>query len=308
MNERKQENTAAETLLATWLKTATAFWGSMAQTWADGLETSTASDTTTTPEKDPAQRAQESLQSALKTWLALSSVMSDPGALEAQLKGVHGLPEVISKLLKTGWNGYFQLQQQWLQRAARIGKTTEAYQFEKLDQNLFALWNEIYEKEFRQFLHLPQLGLTRFYQERAGQAIDEFNIFQAKVAEFLHIFFMPMEKSYKVMQDKLTEMAKAGELPDDAKAYYQIWIKILEGHYMTLFKSPEYADAMSQALNALENFKMASEKVFEDLLAMFPVPTQKDMDELYKEIYLLKKKVKALEKEKVESLSGGTNR
>jgi polyhydroxyalkanoate synthesis regulator phasin len=100
------------------------------------------------------------------------------------------------------------------------------------------------------------------------------------------------------MQEKLTQMAEAGELPDDSKAYYQMWIKILEGHYMTLFKSSEYVSAMSQTLNALENYKMTTEKVLEDILRMLPVPNQKDMDELYKEIYLLKKKVKALEKEK----------
>jgi class III poly(R)-hydroxyalkanoic acid synthase PhaE subunit len=298
MNTTKQENTGAETLLATWLKTATEFWGSMARTWAQGPEASAASGTTAASEKDASERVQESLQSALKTWMALSSVMSDPEALESQLKGVHGLPEVLSKLVQSGWNGYFQLQQQWMERAERIGKTTEAYKFENLDQNAFALWNELYEKEFRQFLHLPQLGLTRFYQERVGQAVDEFNIFQAKVAEFLHIFFLPMEKSNKVMQEKLTQMAEAGELPDDSKAYYQMWIKILEGHYMTLFKSPEYVSAMGQTLNALENYKMTTGKVIEDILGTLPVPTQKDMDELYKEIYLLKKKVKALEKEK----------
>ena len=299
MNETKQENTGAETLLATWLKTATEFWGSMARTWANVPDTSAASDTAAASETEAAGRTQESLQSALKTWLALSSVMSDPGALEAQLKGVHGLPEVLSRLVQTGWDGFFQLQQQWLQRAERIGKTTEAYKFENLDQNTFVLWNELYEKEFRQFLHLPQLGLARYYQERVGRAADEFNIFQAKLAEFLHIFFLPMEKSYKVMQEKLTEMAEAGELPDDSKAYYQMWIKILEGHYMTLFKSPEYVNAMGQTLNAMEDYKISQEKVIEDILGMFPVPTQKDMDELYKEIYLLKKKVKALEKEKV---------
>jgi class III poly(R)-hydroxyalkanoic acid synthase PhaE subunit len=298
MNETKQENTGAETLLATWLKTATEFWGSMARTWANGPDTSAASDTAAASEKEAAGRAQESLESALKTWLALSSVMSDPQTLEDQLKGVPGMPEVLSRLVQTGWDGFFQLQQQWLQRADRVGKTTEAYKFENLDQNAFTLWNELYEKEFRQFLHLPQLGLTRFYQERVGRAVDEFNIFQAKVAEFLHIFFLPMEKSYKVMQEKLTEMAEAGELPDDSKAYYQMWIKILEGHYMTLFKSPEYVNAMGQTLNSLENYKMTAEKVIEDILGMLPVPTQKDMDELYKEIYLLKKKVKALEKEK----------
>ena len=123
MNKTKQESTGAETLLAAWLKTATEFWGSMASTWAnepDPAAISDEADNDAESEKDATQRAQESLQSALKTWLALSSLMSDPGTLDAQLKGVHGLPEVLTRLVQSGWNGYFQLQQQWFQRAEMI--------------------------------------------------------------------------------------------------------------------------------------------------------------------------------------------
>jgi len=93
-------------------------------------------------------------------------------------------------------------------------------------------------------------------------------------------------------------LADEGELPDKSKDYYQMWIKILEGHYMKLFQSPEYIQSLGNALGALGDFTAARHKIMEDLLQMMPIPTQTDMDELYKDIYLLKKRIKALERQK----------
>ena len=49
-------------------------------------------------------------------------------------------------------------------------------------------------------------------------------------------------------------------------------------------------------MDALTAFIAARQEVLEDTLKSMPVPTTKDMDELYKEIYLLKKRIRELEK------------
>ena len=41
---------------------------------------------------------------------------------------------------------------------------------------------------------------------------------------------------------------------------------------------------------------VAKHEMLQDFVQMLPVPTQKDMDGLYKELYLLKKRIKQLEK------------
>ena len=73
---------------------------------------------------------------------------------------------------------------------------------------------------------------------------------------------------------------------------YQMWIKILEGHYMTLFQSPEYVKTLGKTLDAMAEFSAANNDVMADMLNILPISTQKDMDDLYKEIYLLKKRIK----------------
>jgi class III poly(R)-hydroxyalkanoic acid synthase PhaE subunit len=289
MNLDQKEKSGSETLLSDWMKAAAEFWGSIAQR---GLGAS---------EEVPKSQSQESLQSAAKMWHSLFFTLGEPRTMDTLLKGINAVPEIALKMAKVGWDGYFQLQQQWLERVGRIGKHTEAYKFEDLDQNVFGVWTEIYEKEFKQFLTIPQLGLTRFYQERMGVAMDKFNLFQAAMAEFIRLLYLPIEKSFRIMQEKIGKLTQEGKLPEDPKEYYPMWLKILEGHYMTLFKSPEYTRALSNTLNAIEDFWVARKGMFQDILQTLPVPTHMEMDELYREIYLLKKKVKELTK-KVEKL------
>ena len=288
-----EDNSAPGTLLEAWMKSATGFWDSMAKAWTGPLS---ASETPKPPGGAHGSRARESMDSTLKMWQAISSIMNEPGAMDSLFQGINTLPEVLLSMGQTGWDRYFQLQQQWFERAGKIGERTEAYKFDNLDQDAFKAWTEIYEEEFRKFLNVPQLGLTRAYQEKMGRFTDRFNLFQGAMAQFMYLLYLPMEKSFKVMQEKLEALTREEGLPEDSQAYYRMWVKILEGHYMTLFKSSEYTQVLGKTINAMEDFMVAKHEMLQDFVQMLPVPTQKDMDGLYKELYLLKKRIKQLEK------------
>jgi len=293
MSEKREKKEDPQALLSEWMKTANDFWESMFRAWTDATH---AFQPPKASRKGTAGRTQASMDTAMKTWQAVFSAMSKPEIMEPMFKGIGVMPEILMKMAQTSLAGFLQAQHKWFERAGRIGKSVEAYTFEDLDENAFRAWAEIYEKEFRQFLNIPQLGLTRFYQEKMNRALDKFNMFQAAMTEFLRLLYLPVTRSFGVMQEKLGEMVDAGKLPEDSKTYYQMWIKILEGHYMTLFQSPEYVNILGNTLVSMSDFTAAKNEVIEDMLNMFPIPKQKDMDELYREIYLLKKRIKALEK------------
>jgi polyhydroxyalkanoate synthase subunit PhaE len=294
MEEPKQGTTESEPMLEAWMKTSSEFWGTALKAWSAAIPTTDDASSRGNPGKN---RAAESWETTLKSLKAASSVLGEPGALEGLMKGVNTVPELMVKMLKPAWEGVFHLQQEWMDRAARIGKSTAAYNFENLDQEVFRAFGEIYQREFQQFLKVPPVGLTREYQERLNEALDKFNLFQATVAEFLSVVYLPFEKSYKVLQERLTELAEEGKLPEKSRDYYRIWIKILEGHYMTLFKSPDYVRELAKTLDTMGEYWVARRKMLEDALKVLPVPTQQEMDELYKEIYVLKKRLRTLEKQ-----------
>jgi class III poly(R)-hydroxyalkanoic acid synthase PhaE subunit len=291
MNNQEGDQTA-DTLLSAWIKSAADFWGSTLQNWS---KDSTAGDDSSAGDKS---RTQESFETVFNSWQTLSSVAGDPGAMGAFSNLGRAMPEALSQMVQASWKSYFYLQQQWLEKGSRIGESSHAFNFDNLDREVFRAWTEIYEKEFQQFFHIPQLGLTRFYQEKFNESLDKHNRFQSQFAEFMHLIFLPIEKTFKVLQQQLSDLAREGKLPENSNDYYKLFIKILEGHYMSLFKSPEYVSTMAETLGALEDFMTARNAITQDLLKTMAVPTQDELDELYKELYQLKKRIKILEKEK----------
>ena len=294
MTKEKDPNRDPEKLMSDWVKTAGDFWTTLFQSGPDKGHPSpfrNADDNS-----DTGSRSQATMDASIKSFQVFYRSLFDPNVMESLLKGSGAMPEILAKMAQSALNGFLQIQQKWVERAGRIGKSTEAYKFEDLDENAFRAWTEIYEKEFKQFFNMPQLGLTRLYQEKMNRSVDKFTVFQSTFGEFLRLLYLPVSRSFTVMQEKLGRMVESETLPEDSKAYYQMWIKILEGHYMTLFQSPEYIQTLGKTLETMSAFTMARNDVLADTLNSLPIPKQKDMDELYQEIYLLKKRLKALEK------------
>jgi len=279
--------------LSEWIKSAAQIWESAAKLDPSQKGASPAAKATRGGQKG---HSRESWDVSFKVWQALSSAMGDPTFWGALLRGTNTMPEMFIKIANSGWESFLQLQKKWLEKAAPAGEKSQAYSFDQIDKDLFKIWSEVYESELRQYFNVPQLGLLRFHQEKLNQATDHFNRMATDVGAFMHLFALPIEKSLTVMQTQLSQMADEGKLPENPKDYYNMWIKILEGHYMTLFKSPDYVQALGKTIETLSEFMAVRQEVIEDLLQTVPVPTQSEVDELYKEIYGLKKRIVKMER------------
>ncbi len=280
-----------DTNVTSWMKALGEMWLNIAKTVPSNSESALKTQTVLQ------NRFTEQLQTNLNLLKSFSVMMSEPESASAAANSVNALPEILIKMAKSGFDAAVQIQNHLLEKTSRIGKHTEAYNFDNLDQEVFRALTDVYEKELRQYFKIPPLGLTRFYQERFNELLDKHNIFETTLAEFLSILYLPVEKSFKVLQEKLQQMADEGNLPKDARESYAVWLKILEGHYMTLFKSREYNDALHRTLNNLGDFIIARDQALNDILQFLPVVTHKDLDDLYREFHDLKKRVKALERE-----------
>lgn len=276
-----------------WGNMVSDFWGPMMNQWSEMFNADTDG-------KKPEMKGRmgESMQSSAKVWKSLISAMKEPEALETFQKATRLTPDLVLGFAQSCMEGFSNYQGKVHEWIKKRGEATDPVDTQALDKEFIHQWNEAYEKEFSRYLKMPQLGLTRFYQERAMAAADKHNVFQGALSEFLHMLYMPMEKAFTSLQDKMVEMAEEGPLDEKSKTYYNLWVKLLEGHYMELFKQSEFIEGLSETLEALEDYSAARQAVVDDLLKMHAIPTQKEMDELYKEIYLLKKRMRGYEKNK----------
>jgi len=239
MNSKEKTDPGMDELIKMWMESTTSAFEAMKNMSPDDTGIPNFFGTS---EKSSFKKSEKMFRSGGKILQSLISTLSKPENLDTYLKGTEVFPEFMINMNQQLWGGYFELQRQWMDRAARFGKHTEAYQFEDLDQEAFKVVRDIYTKEFQKFLQVPPLGLNRFPQERLQNFMDHLNQVQITLSEFIYMFYVPIEKSLSVMQEKAEAMIESGQIGDDFKSYYNIWIRTLEGHYMTLLKSPEYTE------------------------------------------------------------------
>ncbi len=290
MDETQSTASAPQAFLMEWLKTSNRFFSGTAKKSAGSSPLNNAG------QKGNERVTAEALTSIIKTWGTISSAMSEPSAMEALYRSTAIFPDAVSHVIQSGLRGYLQIQSQFMEKMSTIGQNTEPYSFDNIDHDTVKIWSDIYQKEFQRYFNIPSLGLSRVYQERMNQTLDKFNLFNTSLIDFMQLLALPFEKSFKVLQEKIEELTNKGTLPEDPQELYRLWIKILEGHFMTLFKSPEYTGKLAATLGAMGEFISGRNQIMQDALQSLPIPTNKDMDALYEELYLLKKKVKKLEK------------
>ncbi|CAN2039426.1 polyhydroxyalkanoate synthase subunit PhaE [Candidatus Magnetomoraceae bacterium gMMP-15] len=292
MDQNQKKDKGLESMFSDWMNITGDFWKNMVKP-----ETFSQFESFGTSSKNPAYKAQKTWESTSKLLQSLFSTLSKGENIESLFSGIDVMPGFMMNMAQEIWDSSFELNKRWVDKAVKLGQHTKAYNFEDMDKEIFNTWREIYEKEIQKILNAPTLGLTRFHQERVNRLIDKHSLFQSALAEFIYMFYVPIEKSASVMQEKIDEMVEKDELCDDFKDYYNIWVKVLEGHYMTLLQSEDYATVMNKTIAALVEYRNAKDEMLYDVLKNLPIPTNKDMDELYKDIYILKKKVRELTKE-----------
>jgi hypothetical protein len=286
MAQEFSRTTGSEPLLAAWIKWTMDFWDTMAQ-MGPGLARGSEADGGSAPD--------DAWLSSLNLWQAFFSLLTEPGTVAAVFQGIRAPAEIVLRMAQAGWGGYFQLHRQWLEGWTDDGTLAETVDFEVLERETFKICNDLYENDFRRLLNMPHLRLTGLTQERLNQATDKFNQFQAAMGEFISMLYLPVKKSLRAMAG-VGVRARQENPPEDFKEYYKGWLKILEGHYMTLFQSAEYARTLVHTLTALQDFTMAKDALMAEAMEALSLPSRRDLDDLYREMYILKKSLKEMAK------------
>ena len=291
MNIKKEDPSGTPSPDDAWIKTMGELWGNLAGQWVSQMP----HQAWTFPDNNVNPKVQASMDAARRNWQAMAGAMAKPESISSLLKGSDAMPEMLLNLAHSSLGGLVRMQQNIMDSLGRMGDSAKAYDFQDINENNCRIWTDIYEKEFKQFFQIPQLGLMRTYQEKNNQLADKYTFFQSTFAEFLNLLGLPFNRSLQVMQDKVAEMAENGTLPEDTKVYYNMWVKVLEGHYMTLYQTPEYVETMARTINALADFSAAKNAALEDLLSLLPVARKSELDDMAREMYALKKRLRKLE-------------
>ena len=133
------------------------------------------------------------------------------------------------------------------------------------------------------------------------KTIQEWNDISKRITEYniknAELQYMMYNQGLKVM-DKLAEnTAKKVQDGTEVKsmlALYTEWMNISDKTYVALFESTEYSKLMGEVSSMQNKLRKDVELQMEKMMKDIPVATRSEMDEVYKIIYDLKKKVRQM--------------
>lgn len=292
---QKQSSDRNTDFIEDWIHTTGSFWGNVTAAWTDAAEAfpkkaeifrQQAFDSA----KDGWERTFRSFETIGEMMSASNETGFDQDEFKQRMQSLDFLMHTIQGQMEA-------FQKQCAESAGKMSEQFEGMDFEGMNPELLQSWANLYDREIRKVFQIPQVGLGREYQERMMGALDKFHLFHASAIEFFYFLYMPLERTFKMMQQDLEAMVQEGRVPDDTESYYRIWLKKLESQYMDLFHSSEYTSVLGKALQSFGEFKTARDAIIEDAMQTLPIPTRSELDELYKELYALKRRVREMEKQ-----------
>ncbi|PWB51867.1 MAG: hypothetical protein C3F06_09380 [Candidatus Methanoperedenaceae archaeon] len=179
----------------------------------------------------------------------------------------------------------------------KISKCDEESDF-KSTQEYYDRWLNIYKATMGKLIEMPAVGPAREISEKTMKGLSTFiNLYTAGMdinSNLQGVFTEAMRR----VQEKIANDMDGEISPGNYKEFYRIWMETYSEAFKEYSKSDHFASDLGKLNSCLMDFQQNNrEMIEENFLKPMNLPTKKEIDEINKELYSLKKTVKELVKE-----------
>ncbi|SMF93544.1 poly(R)-hydroxyalkanoic acid synthase, class III, PhaE subunit [Methylomagnum ishizawai] len=158
------------------------------------------------------------------------------------------------------------------------------------------------ETALSRWLSLPTLGYTREAQEemqRLGQLWLEHS---RALREYAGGALAKVSaKAGEALMAKLHDLAAQGKTPESLREFYNLWVDCGEDAYAALAPTPEFTQAQARMVNTLLAAKRQEQKMVDEFLSAFNMPTRRELDTSHQRIHQLQRQVWRLQEDLEEA-------
>ncbi len=141
-------------------------------------------------------------------------------------------------------------------------------------------------------------GNQKDNMELVTSLFNHWNQYQIKNAEMQYMTYNAGLKALKKIAENVQAKFANGEEFKGMAAFYADWLNTSDKVFVDLFESDEFSKVQAEVAALTHNLKKETEQWMEIMMNNIPVITRTEMDETYKTIYELNKRVKDLERAK----------
>lgn len=158
-------------------------------------------------------------------------------------------------------------------------------------------WNLIYEETFGSLMQSPLLGPTRELTSQQLKAFDAWTDLYRASTNYQVILTNIQVRAFEELMQALITQAEAGNTVKDWRAFQQLWSETADRVFEEAFREEENLKIYGTFINSLNRFRLHQQALTEEWMKAVNLPSRQEVDEVHKNIYTLRKTVKALQKQ-----------
>lgn len=122
-------------------------------------------------------------------------------------------------------------------------------------------------------------------------------VYNMKNNQLQHMMYTTGLKAMEQFSETLYTKMRNGEEMNSFMPVYNEWLSLHDKNFIALFETEEYSKLMSEVSSLQLNLKKQVDLQMEKAMSNLPIINRTEMDELYKTIYELRKRINTLEKQ-----------
>ncbi|MBU6475007.1 MAG: hypothetical protein KGQ70_03495 [Alphaproteobacteria bacterium] len=144
------------------------------------------------------------------------------------------------------------------------------------------------------FAGMPGIGYTREKQEQLNHLYQMWEAYQAKTRDYAASMAKVGLEAAQKFQDYVVHPPEGAAPLTSLKEVYAKWVDICEDIYARYAMTEEYTRLYGEVVNALMAFKKQQNKITDEVLDQFNMPTRAEADSLHKRLHALQREVAEL--------------
>jgi polyhydroxyalkanoate synthase subunit PhaE len=132
--------------------------------------------------------------------------------------------------------------------------------------------------------------------EAVASIIDMMNRYQIVNAQMQYMTYTTGMKSMDAMGKSIAEKMKEGKTFNNMQELFKEWLNTSDKFFVELFETEEFSKTQAESSALTLRIKHAIDGQMEKMFANVPLVPRSEMEELYKTVYELKKRVRTMEK------------
>jgi len=252
---------------------------------------------------DPASYQQFFAPARYKEVLDKVFAFISPGSFQEIFDQVLKYLETVAPLAQSQTKQFAEFAQRHAERfSGFLGRDSEAAL--QAYENIL----DAYQKSLDPMLKLPAMGKSRENLELTLSVLKKYPAYMGQFAKFQNLMYGAGQKTMeKIMADFARRVKDNATMPGYDE-FFKLWAEANDHAYHELFNTEEFSTLSAQLQSAGLEIRRDFQRLLELTLADYPVVLRSEMDELYKTIHELKKRIHDLENAMRASSAAGAKR